>query len=98
MAHHTDPQLLPRLPDDNPGVSLLPVLRGDGVTAVNPAQAYLLSLNSARSRQTMASFLNTVARLLGATSLADCSWGRCAAIMCWRWLTCCVTPAGRWPR
>ena len=75
MAHHTDPQLLPRLPDDNPGVSLLPVLRGDGVTAVNPAQAYLLSLNSARSRQTMASFLNTVARLLGATSLADCSWG-----------------------
>lgn len=39
------------------------------------AQAYLLSLNSPRSRQTMSSFLNIVARLLGAGSLDDCSWG-----------------------
>lgn len=75
MAHHTDPQLLPRLPDDNPGEPLLPELIGDSVTPVNPAQAYLLSLNSVRSRRTMRSFLNTVAHLLGATSLADCSWG-----------------------
>lgn len=59
-------------PDSNPGTALL---SGDTVTRVNPARAYLLSLNSARSRQTMASFLNTVARMLGAGSLEDCSWG-----------------------
>lgn len=47
---------------------------GDTVTPVNPARAYLLSLNSPRSRQTMASFLNTVARILGARDLTDCSW------------------------
>lgn len=70
-----DPILLPYTPPrhaGNPGTALL---SGDTVTRVNPAQAYLLSLNSARSRQTMASFLNTVARMLGAGSLEDCSWG-----------------------
>jgi len=59
-------------PAGNPGTALL---SGDTVTRVNPARAYLLSLSSARSRQTMASFLNTVARMLGAGSLEDCSWG-----------------------
>lgn len=52
----------------------LPVLTGDAVTSVNPAQAYLLSLNSARSRQTMTSFLNIVARILGAGDLTGCNW------------------------
>lgn len=47
---------------------------GDAVTQVNPARAYLLSLSSARSRQTMTSFLNIVARILGARDLTDCSW------------------------
>lgn len=42
---------------------------------VNPAGAYLLSLNSPRSRQTMASFLRIVARLLGAASADTCNWG-----------------------
>jgi len=64
-------QVLPH-PAGNPGTALL---SGDTVTRVNPARAYLLSLNSVRSRQTMASFLNTVARMLGAGSLEDCSWG-----------------------
>jgi len=41
----------------------------------NPARAYLLSLNSPRSRQTMASFLGIVAGMLGAGSLDTCSWG-----------------------
>ncbi|WP_437891813.1 tyrosine-type recombinase/integrase [Phytobacter sp. V91] len=50
-------------------------MSGDAVTPVNPARAYMLSLNSARSRQTMSSFLNIVARMLGAGSLDDCSWG-----------------------
>lgn len=75
MASPTNPQWLPSLPEDAPGSSGQLTLTGDTVTPVNPARAYLLSLNSARSRQTMTSFLNIVARMLGAGSLADCSWG-----------------------
>lgn len=41
---------------------------------INPALAYLLSLNSPRSRQTMSSFLNIVARMLKAENLYDCRW------------------------
>ena len=52
----------------------LPSLTGDTVTSVNPAQAYILSLNSPRSRQTMTSFLNIVARILGAGDLTGCNW------------------------
>lgn len=75
MASQTDPRWLPRLPDDASGGSAFPALNGAGVTSVNPARAYLLSLNSVRSRQTMSSFLNIVARLLSAHSLDDCNWG-----------------------
>ncbi len=75
MTRQPDPLLFPRLPDESAADGWLPALSGDSVTPVNPAQAYLLSLNSGRSRQTMASFLNIVARMLGAGSLADCSWG-----------------------
>jgi hypothetical protein len=42
---------------------------------LNPAQVYLLSLNSPRSRQTMKSFLGIIARILGAAGLEDCLWG-----------------------
>lgn len=73
------------MPDDEPALSLpvaivspdedfLPALSG-GNALVSPARAYLLSLNSPRSRQTMASFLNIVAGMLGAASLESCSWG-----------------------
>jgi len=41
----------------------------------DPARSYLLSLNSPRSRQTMASFLGIVAGMLGAVSVETCSWG-----------------------
>lgn len=75
MTRQPDSRLFPRLPDDPAAEGWLPALSGDSVTPVNPAQAYLLSLNSVRSRQTMASFLNIVARMLGAGSLSDCSWG-----------------------
>lgn len=75
MTRHTDSQLFPRLPDESAGDSWLPALSSDSVTPFNPAQAYLLSLNSLRSRQTMTSFLNIVARMLGAGSLSDCCWG-----------------------
>ncbi len=57
-----------------PDVDFLPALIG-GEGPVSPARAYLLSLNSPRSRQTMASFLSIVAGLLGAASLDACSWG-----------------------
>lgn len=40
----------------------------------NPAIAYLLSLNSKRSRQTMFSFLTTVARLFGFADIKTCEW------------------------
>ncbi|HFS8112812.1 TPA: tyrosine-type recombinase/integrase [Enterobacter asburiae] len=73
------------LPDDDPELILspavippvrefLPALSGDNAP-VSPARAYLLSLNSPRSRQTMASFLGIVAGMLGAGSLDSCSWG-----------------------
>ncbi|EHN8835005.1 tyrosine-type recombinase/integrase [Enterobacter hormaechei] len=52
----------------------LPALSGSDAP-VNPARAYLLSLNSPRSRQTMASFLGIVAGMLGAASPDLCSWG-----------------------
>jgi site-specific recombinase XerD len=73
------------MPDDEPELLLspaaippdedfLPAL-SDSDSPVSPARAYLLSLNSPRSRQTMASFLNIVARMLGAASTDTCSWG-----------------------
>lgn len=52
----------------------LPTASGSTST-VNPALAYLMSLNSLRSRQTMGSFLNIIAGMLGAISLDSCSWG-----------------------
>lgn len=72
---HTGATLLPEITPDRDDINAMPVLTGDNVTGVNSARAYLLSLNSPRSRQTMASFLNIVARILGASDLSDCSWG-----------------------
>ena len=40
----------------------------------NPAVAYLISLGSRRSRQTMGSFLSIVARMIGYQNLRDCAW------------------------
>ncbi|WP_150145011.1 hypothetical protein [Enterobacter bugandensis] len=57
-----------------PNENFMPMLPG-GKGPVNPARAYLLSLNSARSWQTMASFLSILAGMLGATSLDTCSRG-----------------------
>lgn len=69
-----EPELIPSsvvIPSD---MDFLPALVG-AESPVGPARAYLLSLNSPRSRQTMASFLNIVAGMLGTTSLDACSWG-----------------------
>ncbi|WP_370569533.1 tyrosine-type recombinase/integrase [Erwinia sp. S38] len=43
--------------------------------SLNPAQSYLIGLSSATSRQTMKSFLNIVAGMLGFSSLQTCAWG-----------------------
>ncbi|HBQ8586969.1 TPA: integrase, partial [Klebsiella pneumoniae] len=69
-----EPEKLPSPAVIYPGEVFLPALAG-GEGPVSPARAYLLSLNSPRSRQTMASFLGIVAGLLGAMSLESCSWG-----------------------
>jgi site-specific recombinase XerD len=76
---------MPLMPDDEPAMGLPAAVLPDGEdflpalvgaeSPVSPARAYLLSLNSHRSRQTMASFLNIVAGMLGAASLESCSWG-----------------------
>nr|AQX35344.1 hypothetical protein PIMI5_00018 [Enterobacter cloacae] len=58
----------------SPDEDFLPALSG-GDGPVSPARAYLLSLNSLRSRQTMASFLSIVAGMLGSASLDACCWG-----------------------
>ncbi|WP_368533105.1 tyrosine-type recombinase/integrase [Enterobacter hormaechei] len=73
------------MPDDEPDLILSPALLppGEGFlpapsasdAPVSPARAYLLSLNSPRSRRTMASFLGIVAGMLGAVSLDACGWG-----------------------
>jgi len=42
---------------------------------LNPAQSYLIGLASSASRQTMGSFLNIVAKMLGFRSLQNCAWG-----------------------
>lgn len=64
------PELVPLMPEGD----FWPAPAGDGAP-LDPARAYLLSLNSPRSRQTMASFLGIVARMLGATGAETCSWG-----------------------
>lgn len=69
-----EPELFPSPVVIPPGEDFLPVLAG-GEGPVSPARTYLLSLNSPRSRQTMASFLNIVVGMLGATSLDTCGWG-----------------------
>ncbi|WP_370554238.1 tyrosine-type recombinase/integrase [Edwardsiella tarda] len=61
----------PSSQDDNS----LPVVGGINELQSNPAIAYLISLGSKRSRQTMGSFLNIVARMIGANNLKDCAWG-----------------------
>jgi len=58
----------------SPNHEYLPALTG-AENPVDPARAYLLSLNSPRSRQTMGSFLGVVARLLEAESATTCIWG-----------------------
>ncbi|HFQ9141211.1 tyrosine-type recombinase/integrase [Enterobacter cloacae complex sp. ECC445] len=62
------------VPSLSPNHEYLPALAGAD-NPVDPARAYLLSLNSPRSRQTMGSFLGVVARLLGAESATTCIWG-----------------------
>lgn len=54
--------------------AFMPALSG-GDAPISPARAYLLSLNSPRSRQTMASFLGIVAGMLGAENADTCNWG-----------------------
>ena len=69
-----EPEQLPPPAVIPPDGDFLPALVGTE-SPVGPARAYLLSLNSPRSRQTMASFLGIVAGMLGAASLESCSWG-----------------------
>ncbi|WP_370238651.1 tyrosine-type recombinase/integrase, partial [Neptunomonas phycophila] len=44
------------------------------VVTSNPAKAYLISLESAKSKQTMLSNLNTVARMSGYLNIDQCPW------------------------
>ncbi len=62
-----------------PGEEFLPALSVENAP-VSPAQAYLLSLNSPRSRQTMASFLNIVAGCSAPRPLSPGAGAACGAI------------------
>jgi len=77
---------LPRVLSPDP--TYCPSLSGNDST-VNPARAYLLSLNSPRSRQSMASFLGIVATMFGTGSTDTCSY-----ITSWVLPRCCATPVG----
>lgn len=54
--------------------TLLPTSSSLQNIQTNPAIAYLVSLGSKRSRQTMSSFLNLVAKMIGFQNLRDCAW------------------------
>lgn len=69
-VNNHDFEILPVAPEGE----FLPA-QAEREAALNPVKAYLLSLNSPRSRQTMASFLGTVARMLGAPHAEACPWG-----------------------
>ncbi|EBD2439346.1 TPA: tyrosine-type recombinase/integrase [Salmonella enterica] len=77
MNHSTDDasEFNPSLSLFTPEGELLPVSSGGDNTILSPAQAYLLSLNSPRSRKTMASYLRIVSGMLGASDMESCSWG-----------------------
>ncbi|HBC7432991.1 MULTISPECIES: hypothetical protein [Enterobacter] len=62
-----------------PNENFMPMLPG-GKGPVNPARTYLLSLNSARSWQTMASFFGIVAGMLGAASLSPATEAALGAV------------------
>lgn len=68
------PELLSSPAVISPDMEFLPALAGSE-SPFSPDRAYLLSLNSPRSRQTMATFLNIFAGMLGAVSVGVCSWG-----------------------
>ncbi|CZV70207.1 hypothetical protein [Enterobacter cloacae] len=81
---------MPLIPDDDQEFNLSPavilpnenfmlVLSG-GEGQVNPAGAYLLSLNSARSWQTKDSFRGIVAGMLGAASLSPTAGEACGVL------------------
>lgn len=57
-----------------PGDNQLINFHGLDSVSQNPAAAYLMSLNSKRSRKTMASVLNNVARMIGQNNLQQCAW------------------------
>ncbi len=58
--------------EEGPAFSLQ---KHEGNQRVNPAQAYLATLQSTTSRKSMASKLNVFAAWAGYTSLVDCAWG-----------------------
>ncbi|WP_048960467.1 hypothetical protein [Enterobacter bugandensis] len=62
-----------------PNENFMPMLPG-GKGPVNPARAYLLSLNSARSWQTMATFLSILADMLGPLPWSPTAGVACGAI------------------
>jgi len=52
----------------------VPVSRQERSTKLNPARSYLLSLQSERSRITMASYLNQIAKHLNKRDMDSCPW------------------------
>lgn len=77
MTEPIDHSFLPQVLDvstlESQEALLLPTI-GES-QQLNPALAYLLGLQSPASRQTMNSFLNIVAKMLGFNGLHTCVWG-----------------------
>ncbi|HCA0687023.1 TPA: site-specific integrase, partial [Citrobacter freundii] len=73
MTDHSE-ERVPPVPSLSLNGEHLPAVAGHAGLS-DPARAYLLSLNSPRSRRTMASFLGIVARMLGFAGPDTCTWG-----------------------
>ncbi len=75
--HHDDQEITPEtslvLAEKQPLLDLNATVTSP--TQTNPALAYLRSLGSKRSRQTMGSFLTIVAKMIGFSSIKHCQWG-----------------------
>ncbi|EMH1103572.1 tyrosine-type recombinase/integrase [Proteus mirabilis] len=75
--HHDDQEITPEtslvLAEKQPLLDLNATFTSP--TQTNPALAYLRSLGSKRSRQTMGSFLTIVAKMIGFSSIKHCQWG-----------------------
>ncbi len=76
QCNHKKVEFLPAINDLSSGQSIKLALNSPNFQDIqnNPAVAYLMTLGSKKSRQTMSSFLKMVAKMVGFQGIQDCPW------------------------